>query len=389
MNFKFTAKEEAFREEVKEFLDKEWPEKNRQYLFESDEMYEEECIFRKKMGEKGYLALAWPHEYGGQQRSHMEQYIFAWELAYVNAPFPTTAVGIVAPTLMHYGTEEQKKRILPLIASGEVDFCLGYTEPEAGSDLAAIQTRAELSGDHYVINGQKIFTSGAHRSQYCWLAVRTNPNAPKHKGMSLFMADMSTAGVDISPLWTMGGIRTNIVYWDNVHIPVDNLVGEENQGWYYLATALDYERINLFPGPASAVLRQFEQFVELCKRTKRGELFLFEKPEVRARLAQLSAEVQALILLNHKNVWMLHEGIVPNVEASVLKVYGAELRQRLADTAMEIIGPYAQLEADSPLAVSDGMWELSPRLNVFMTIGGGTDEIQRNIIAHRGLGLPR
>ena len=174
-----------------------------------------------------------------------------------------------------------------------------------------------------------------------------------------------------------------------MRVPADNRVGEENQGWYYIATALDYERINLFPGPASAVVRLFDQFVETCKTMKRGNRYISDEPEVRSRIAQLSAEVQALVLLNHRNVWMLQTGIVPNVEASVLKVYGAELRQRLADTAMEVLGPYAQLEGSSELSLLEGQWEQLPRSQVFMTIGGGSDEIQRNIIAQRGLGLPR
>jgi alkylation response protein AidB-like acyl-CoA dehydrogenase len=388
VDFQFSKEEEQFRTEVRQFLQREWPSENRR-LISSEEGSEAEREFRKKMGQEGYLSLAWPAEYGGQERSPMEQYIFFWEIAYARAPFPMTAVGIVAPSIMRYGTEHQKRTFLPKIASGEIDCCLGYTEPEAGSDLAALKSKAMREGDEYILNGQKVFTSGAHKAEYCWFAARTDPDAPKHKGISLFMIDMSSPGVHVDPLYTMGGLRTNITFWEDVRVPADNRVGEENQGWYYIATALDYERINLFPGPASAVVRLFDQFVETCKTTKRGNHYICEEPEVRSRIAQLSAEVQALVLLNHRNVWMLQTGIVPNVEASVLKVYGAELRQRLADTAMEVLGPYAQLEGCSELSLLEGQWEQLPRSQVFMTIGGGSDEIQRNIIAQRGLGLPR
>lgn len=219
--------------------------------------------------------------------------------------------------------------------------------------------------------------------------MRTAPDAPKHQGISLLIADMWSPGIEVQPLWTMGNLRTNIVYWDDVRIPVSQRVGEENKGWYYLATALDYERINLFPGPVSSVVRQFEQLLRVCSQLRRGERPLIQEPGVRRKLAWLSAELQGLILLNFKNAWIVDAGEVPNVEASALKVYNAEFRQKLADVAMEILGPYAQLESSSPYALSDGVWEWLPRFNVFMTIGGGADEIQRNIIAQRGLGLPR
>ncbi len=390
MNFRLTKEQEAFREEVQAFLAEAWPEEKRSFFPDNrPEAYQEEVRFRRKMGERGYLSLAWPKKYGGQERTPMEQFLFHWEIAYAGAPFPSTAVGIVAPTLMRYGSEEQKRTYLPKISSGEIDFCLGYTEPEAGSDLAALQTRSVREGDHYVVSGQKIFTSGAHETEYCWLAVRTDPDAPKHQGISLLIADMSAPGIEVRPLWTMGNLRTNIVYWDEVRIPVSQRVGEENKGWYYLATALDYERINLFPGPVSSVVRQFERFVQVCTQMRRGQQLLSQDPEVRRKLARLSAELQALILLNFKNAWIVDTGKVPNVEASVLKVYNAEFRQKLADAAMEVLGPYAQLEASSPYALSEGLWEWLPRFNVFMSIGGGADEIQRNIIAQRGLGLPR
>ncbi len=246
MQFRFSDEALAFEREVNDFLAVEWSPEVRQRAAASPDSYEIERAFRRKLAERGWLTMSWPREYGGQERSYEQQYLFQEALNYFGAPGATVAVQQVGPTLMTYGTESQKDAFLPRIAQGEIDFALGYTEPDAGTDLASLQLRAVRDGDDYVLNGIKRFTSGAHRAEYVWLAARTDPEAPKHRGISMFLADLSTPGITVKPIWTMSGLRTNEVYWDDVRIPADALVGEENRGWYYAAHALDFERVSIF-----------------------------------------------------------------------------------------------------------------------------------------------
>src|SRR5215207_8965226 len=267
MDFAIPPEVEAFRQEVREFVQTEWSEELRaRAASHGGDTYEQERAFRRRLGERGWLSLPWPKQYGGQERSPLEYYIFHEEMSYAGAPASATGVGMVAPTLMHFGAEEQKQRFLPRIASGEIDFCLGYSEPDAGSDLASLQIRAEEDGDSFVINGIKRWTSGAHRSEYAWLAARTDPAAPKHRGISMFMVDMKSPGITVKPIYTMGDIRTNETYWENVRVPRENLVGEKNRGWYYVAAALDFER--LLVGNANNFRSAFDRLVEAVKQTE-------------------------------------------------------------------------------------------------------------------------
>ena len=388
MDFRLPPEVEAFRAEVREFVAREWPEHLRAATEGlSDEAYEEERAFRRKLGQKGWLALSWPKEYGGQGRSALEYYVFHEEMAYCGAPAAGTATGIVGPTLLRFGTEEQKRRFLPRIASGEIEFCLGYSEPDAGSDLASLQLRAEEDGDYFVINGIKRWTSGAHRSEYCWLAARTDPTAPKHKGISLFMVDMKSPGITVRPIYTMGGIRTNETYWENVRVPRENLVGEKNRGWYYVAAALDFERISIFP--VSRFRAAFERLVAAVREAEYGGRRLKDDPLVRQRIAQIAVELEAVQMLSYRSAWLVSKGEIPNYEASMLKLLGTEAQQRMSHVATLLFGLYSQLRAGAPGAPLDGEVEHQYRAMVMPTFGGGASELQRNIIATRGMGLPR
>ncbi|MEE8174682.1 MAG: acyl-CoA dehydrogenase family protein, partial [Dehalococcoidia bacterium] len=278
-------------------------------------------------------------------------------------------------------------RVLPKIISGEVDFCLGSTEPEAGSDLASLQIRAVADGDDYVINGQKRFTSGAHRAEYCWLAARTDPDVPRHQGISLFLADMSSPGITVRPLWTMADGRTNEVFWDNVRVPKRNLVGELNQGWTYMTTALTMERISLDDVPRN--VRVLEELVRFARETRRNGQPLSKDPTVRNMLAELSAEVTALTLLSHRNAWIVSRGLVAQYEAAMVKTLGREQLQSIMYAAMKIMGLYGTLQQGSKWTPLFGQFERLRRLMYPAYVGGGSNEVQRNIIAIRGLGLPR
>ena len=388
MEFTIPQEAEAFRQEVRAFIEREWPEEmRRQGYRSSEELYNREREFRRKLGVRGWLALSWPKQYGGQERSALEYYLFHEEMAYAGAPASTTGTGIVAPTLMHFGSEEQRARFLPRIASGEIDFCLGYSEPDAGSDLASLQIRAVEDGDVFVVNGIKRWTSGAHRSEYVWLAARTDPTAPKHRGISLFMVDMKSPGITVKPIWTMGDGRTNETYWEDVRVPRENLVGEKNRGWYYVAAALDFERLAVFP--VGRFRAAFDRLVNAVKTAEYDGWRLRDDPLIRQKIAQISVELEATQMLSYRAVSLVANGAIPNYEASMLKMYGTEAQQRMSHVATQIFGLYSQLREGSPDAVLNGEVERAYRAMVMPTFGAGASELQRGIIATRGMGLPR
>ena len=344
---------------------------------------------RKKLAGKGWLTLAWPKEYGGRGATHMMQLIFAEEMAYHRAPgrdiFGTR---MLAPTLMIHGTEEQKLEHLPPIARGETQWCQGYSEPESGSDLASLQTRAIEDGDDFVINGTKIWTSQAHRADHIMVLARTDPDAPKHRGISFLLADMRTPGISVKPIVDMSKRHHfNMVTFDDVRVPKRNLVGEKNRGWYVGATLLDFERSGVEYSAES--MRTLEELVEFCKENTRNGRPLADDPIVRHRLANLSNEIEISRLISYNTAWMQSQGLVPNREASMGKVFGTELQQHTAQVGMSILGLYGQLESNSRWAPLQGRIEASYMTAVSATIAAGTSEIQRNIIATRGLGLPR
>jgi len=395
LDFTFTQEQEALRQEVRDWLRREiparWIEMGVALWEENDEIWAIARDFERKLAAKGWLAPGYPSQYGGMDATPMEQAIVGEEKAYAGAPAMLSdvlAAGWVGPTILLFGTEEQKERYVGGIGRGEMVFCLGYSEPEAGSDLAAVQTTAVEDGDHYIINGQKIFTSLAHRADYCWMAARTDRDAPKHKGISMFVVDMKTPGVTVRPLVNMLGFHEfNEVFFDNVHIPKENMVGEENRGWYTLIAALNFERSVVYIPAANR--RLIEELVSYARETPWEGGVLADNPLVRHKLAEMALENEVCRLLCYRVVWMQTRGMIPAYETSVSYLHTAELTRRLAHIAMEMLGLYGQLDKFSKWAPLKGAIKSLCLGALGLGIGGGTNEIQRNIIATIGLGLPR
>jgi len=398
MEFGFSEQEQAFREEVEDFLKKElppdWPERSRHWPggYGSMEMEDPELLeiareFRRKLAQKGWLTISWPKEYGGEAHSHMEQAIFEERMTYYRAPGAGIAIAISGPTLLRFGTEENKREWIPRIASAEIEMWLAYSEPDAGSDLASLQISAVEEGDEYVINGQKAWSTIAHLADYAWLIARTDPEAHRHHGVSLFIVDNKSPGVTMRPLINMVGVHSfNEVFFDNVRVPKKNLVGEKNMGFYHLMTALDFERLMVGIG---GFRRVFEELIRYVKQAKRDGAPLGDNPSVRQKLAEIATKIEIAYLFFWRTAEMLDKGLVPSVESSLLKLTTTELSRHLANVTMEILGPYGQLELGSPWTPFRGMAPRGYLDCVSATIGAGTSEIQRGIIATRGLRLPR
>ena len=386
MDFRFAAEEEAFRAEVRSFLDTTLtPE-----FVQDPELVQEggfSRAFTRLLGERGWLTLAWPEEYGGQERSHFEQVVYNEEMARSGAPGRAhmMAVSLVGPSVMLHGNEEQKAEYLPRIARGEVCFCQGFSEPGAGSDLAGLQLRATRAGDEYVLSGQKIWTSDAHRADFCWIGTRTDPDAPKHRGISMFILDIKHAdGVTVRPLLSMGDHHHfNEVFFEDVRVPAANRVGDENRGWYYMTTTLDFERsgAGAFVGAMQSLDRIRRHFED------RGELLGDSARRDDLADAVVSANVGRWI--SYRVVWLQSAGIVPNYEASMSKLFGSTLGPRIAQLGARVAGLSGQLTPRSAHAPEEGRFEDAYIWGAAAGIRGGTNEIQRNIIATRGLGLPR
>ncbi len=385
MRFTFTPEQEAFRQEVRAFLREALPpDWDGGIGTDEEEGFLGSREFMKKLAKRGWIAPAWPKEYGGAGMTIWEQAIYNEEMAYHRAPLTNlAAVGYLGPTLIMYGTEEQQREHLPGITSGEVVWCQGYSEPNAGSDLASLQTRAVIDGDDFVINGQKIWTSQAHYADWMFLLARTDPDAPKHKGISFLLVDMKTPGITIRPLINMANQKGfNEVFFENVRTPRRNLVGELNRGWYVGTTTLDFERSSLAGSAGNR--RTLEELTAFVRETKAGR-----QPVVRHRLADLWIELETSRLLSFRVLAMQERGLVPNYEASIVKTFNSEYTQRLARVGLNLLGLYGQLHPRSPYAKLQGRFERQYLISVGSTIAGGTSEIQRNIIATRGLGLPR
>ncbi len=385
MDFRFNAEDEAFRQEVDDFLDQELP-KDWQGS-QGPEDFDFELSMRKKLAQRGWLAMAWPKEYGGGGAGIIQQMVYNEEIGYRRSPGRDgQGVGMIGPCIIIHGTDEQKREHLPPIAGGDVVWCQGFSEPGAGSDLASLSTRAVRDGDDYVINGQKIWTSSAHRAQWMHILTRTDTDAPKHRGISYFLLDMKTPGIDIRPLIDMsGGHHFNEVFFDNVRVPARNMLGEENRGWYVGTTTLDFERSAV--GQSANLRRLMDDFYAYVEES--GRTALLHDPVVRHKLAQLTIDIHVSRLHSYRVGWMQSTGQVPNMEASMGKLFGSELSQRTARTLMEILGMYGQLEPKQPRTPLHGAMERMYLSSISITIAAGSSEIQRNIIASRGLGLPR
>ena len=387
MNFEFSDEEVSFRKELQSWLKDEL--KDRPQDTDSDGEWAFGLEMRKKLADKGWLTMAWPEEYGGQGVSHMMQVVFAEEMSYHRAPGRDVfGTRMMAPTLMIHGTEEQKKEFLPPVSKGEVQWCQGYSEPESGSDLASLQTRAVEDGDDFIINGTKIWTSSAHRADHIMVLTRTDPDAPKHRGISFLLCDMNTPGLTVNPIINMAGDHGfNMVTFDNVRVPKKNLVGEQNRGWYVGATLLDFERSGV--DYSAGGRRVLEELTDYAKNNNQNGSLISDNPIMRNSLANLAIEVEVSRLISYNIAWMQGEGLVPNKESSMGKVVGTELQQHLSETGMQMLGLHGQLEPGSKYAPLEGRIEHMHLTNVSETIQAGTSEIQRNIIATRGLGLPR
>ena len=343
----------------------------------------------KQMGTDGWLGIGWPEEYGGKNRSQLEQFIFFDESMRAGAPVPMLTINTVGPTIFRYGTDEQKDRFLPQILKGEIHFCIGYTEPGAGTDLAALKTRAVRDGDEYVINGQKIFTSLASDADYCWLAVRTNPDVSKHKGISMIIVPMDTPGITVQPMDLLSEHDINQVFYEDVRVPAANLVGGENNGWSLITNQLNHERVTLC---SSGMLEQtYEEALRYAQETKLADgRRVIDQEWAQLNLARVRAGLEFLRLINWKVAWGATEGLPLDIgDASTIKVFGTEFYLEAFRLLMEVVGPASYLRRDSPEALLRSRLERNYRSLIILTFGGGVNEVQRDLIAMFALGLPR
>ncbi|GAA3385105.1 acyl-CoA dehydrogenase family protein [Cryptosporangium minutisporangium] len=338
----------------------------------------------RQLGKDGWLVLGWPTEYGGQGRSQLDQLIFLDEAAVAGVPIPFLTLNTVGPTIMRHGSEAQKRDYLPRIAGGELHFAIGYSEPGAGTDLASLRTKAERDGDEYVINGQKMWTSLVGYADYVWLACRTDPDAVRHRGLSMLVVPTDSPGFSWTPVRTMAGVTTSATYYENVRVPVDARIGGENEGWALITNQLNHERVAL---TSAAPLRKALADVRAWAAATpgRGGGRLLDSEWVQIHLARVHAHTEVLRLMNLRTAW---EHDLTPAAASATKVYGTELATEAYRLLMEVLGPAATLRAGSPGAVLQGRIERAHRAALILTFGGGTNEIQRDIIAAGGLRLP-
>jgi len=342
----------------------------------------------RKLGRDGWLGIGWPKEYGGQGRPPLLQFIFFDEVQRAGFPLPLLTLNTVGPTLMKFGSDEQRAHFLPAILAGELHVSIGYTEPEAGTDLASLRTQAVRDGDVYVVNGQKVFTSLAGHADYIWLAVRTDPQAQKHQGISILMVDVKLPGVLRVRTATLGDNAVYSTYYDNVRVPESFRVGPENGGWKLITTQLNHERVALMaPGHVARLFDEVRAYAQKAREPGGGRLI--ERPWVQLNLARVYAKLEVLKLWNWQQAQSLAAGALLAQEASAIKVFGSEFYVEAARLLMEILGPESALKRGSAGALLWGRLERYYRGILVLTFGGGTNEVQRDIIATAGLGLPR
>jgi alkylation response protein AidB-like acyl-CoA dehydrogenase len=343
----------------------------------------------RQMGKDGWLGIGWPKEYGGQGRAASEQVIFFEEALLAGAPIPFVTLNTVGPAIMALGSDEHKKKFLPGILSGEIHFAIGYSEPEAGTDLAALTTAAARDGDDYVINGTKCFTSGAEGADYVWLAARTDPEAPKHKGLTIFIVDTQQPGFSVSPIHTVGGVRTNMTYYDNVRVPASMVVGTVNGGWRLITAQLNHERIGLAAFGVKALGLYNDTLAWARASLTEDGRAVIEQPWAQMALAEAYCRLKAMRVMNARMTWELEQGRLDPARASAAKVYGTECLIEVYRLLLGVVGPVGAIEADSPGAILNGGLERQYRACQINTFGGGVNEIQREIVAMLGLGMPR
>ena len=391
MNFDFGEQEEAFRKDVRRWIETHLPEDLRGRAFASSRADRDEVrrlrAWQRVMYEAGYVGMDWPREFGGRGASIVEMVILYQEMARAESPQFVNRGGIsmLGPTLMKHGTPAQQKRFLPRILTAEEVWCQGFSEPNAGSDLASLQTRAVREDDQFVVNGQKVWTSMAHVADWCFLLVRTDPTAPKHRGISFLLVDMTTPGIAVRPLRQITGeAEFNEVFFDNVRVPADNLVGRLNEGWSVAITTLAYERDLLTFIRHVSLRNALHRLVRLVQRQKTSA-----DPIVRQKVAGLWIGEQALQLNGYRSLTNILRGGAPGPEGSTSKLFWSQVDQDLAQVATEVIGPYSQITQGSPWAPDEGQWEFYELLARASGIRAGTSEILRNVLAERVLGLPK
>ena len=397
MDFNYSEEAEAFRREFRTWLDANLPDAARknddmqgEFMRAESHGWEFHRDWHRKMHQGGWVGVSWPKEYGGRGATLEQQVVYNEELARSNAPSLVNGLGImlVGPTLMHWGSEEQKKRYVPKILSAEEIWCQGYSEPGAGSDVASLQTRAVEEGDYFVVNGQKVWTSGAHHADWCILLVRTDPEAPKHKGISYILVDMHSPGVTVRPLVQITGDRGfNEVFFEDVKVPKKNLIGEKNRGWQVAVTTLMFERSGISSG--RDMMSLVNDLAGLAKQVQRNGGSAWDDASVRQKIGGFACDAMALRYSNMRQLTRRLKGLPPGPEGSVGKLWTSELNLRITKFATELLGPYSQIEYEAPYAYDRGKWLYKTLAARALTIAGGTSEIQHNIIGERVLGLPK
>ena len=389
MDFRLSKQQQAWVEEVRAFLDAELGPAEREAVRHGGGEWSGDVIrtFRRRLLERGWLCLMWPEEDGGLGRSLIDNVLLMDELAYAGAPAIDMTAASVAPTIIRSGTPRQRARWLPAIRRGDVEFAIGYSEPDAGSDLASLRTTAVLEGDEWVINGTKIWNTGAEYCTHEWLACRTDPDAPRHRGISVLVVPLDAPGISVQAITTWRGMRTNQVWFDGVRVPAENLVGERDHGWAYVTQALDFERVAI--GITGGLRRLLDDLTAWCRETVVDGEVRLARPDVRRRLAELTVDVELARLLNHRAAWLIDTGRPASAEASMTKVFTTELHARASSLALDLMGLHGQLDPYDERAPIAGLAQLMYRAAPYLRFGGGTNEIQRDIVAQRGHGLPR
>jgi alkylation response protein AidB-like acyl-CoA dehydrogenase len=386
MDFRLGEKSEAFRAEVQAFVDEEMTPELEEKLYRSGVSHDEG--FTKALAERGYLALSWPVEWGGQGRDPLEQMAFQEVLQKADAPtYGTGTTMMVAKVIHKLGTDEQKAEILPPALAGEIIICLGFTEPEAGSDVAAAQTRAVRDGDEWVIDGQKMFTTNAHIGDYVFLLARTNTEVAKHKGLTMFLVPLKHPGVEVQAVYTLSGERTNITYYSEVRVPDAWRIGDVDGGWRVMGALLQDEHSTGFSSRIRSVVEHTEAWAR--EATSADGTPEIDDPDVRRRLGRAATELEVATLLQRRSAWMAAADVVPEAEGPMSKLFSSEALERVTQDLTEMIGPDALRSYFDPTAPQGGKIEHMLRFSLGTTIYAGTSEVQRNIIAQRGLGLPR
>ena len=389
MDFDYGPEEKTFRAQVRQFLadnhDPEVMDPTREGMAQLVDTPARRA-FMHKLAERGWIGMSWPKEYGGSDAPGVFEYVLNEELATVGAPLIGKGVGIVGKTIMRHGNEPLKQEFLPKILGAEIEFAIGYSEPNAGSDLAALSLRATKTDGGWVLNGQKRFTTSAHFADWYWLAARTDPDAPKHKGISLFLVPMDQKGIEVVNMPCLAGERTNEVFLDDVFVPDDYVVGEVNKGFYYISEALDFERFTLFT--ISAFAKKYEALRTYLRTATRDGKPMRDDPEVRRVVARLATRIEGCKMHCLRVISKAARGEVPNIEAAMFKLWLSQTAQEVAEAFITLAGPDAVLRRGDEHAPVDGRFENYFQYSVLETVGAGTSEVQRNIIARRALGLP-